>query len=182
MKDFIKKYATKEVLLGYQKNKLFSNLNIVLASFVLAFWINFLLVDQTWVGEYLKASVINSNVTNVTSDLSINKIENDFYIVSNKNINNITTLSFSLAYNPQNITVTNLNSNIWNVTNLSNTSWISSIILTTQNPVNIKIWDKLVKLNIEKTEDKPESINILNANFKDSEGEQFLFSTSWLTF
>jgi len=173
MKDFIKRY---------QKHKLFSNLNIILASFVLAFWINFLIVDQTGVGEYLKASVINSNVTNIASDLSINKIENDFYIVSNKNINNITTLSFSLAYNPQNITVSELNSNIWNLTNLSNTSWISSVILTTEKPVDIKIWDKLVKLNIKKTEEKAESINILNANFKDSKGEQYMFSTSWITF
>ncbi len=173
MKDFIKKY---------QKHRLFSNLNIVLASFVLAFWINFLLIDNTQVWEYLKVSVLNSNVVNETSDLSINKIENDFYIVSNKNINNITSLSFSLAYNPENVTVTDLNSNIWNVTNLSNTSWINSIILTTQTPTNIKIWDKLLKLNINKNEENPENINILNANFKDAEGEQFLFSTSGLTF
>jgi len=39
-----------------------------------------------------------------------------------------------------------------------------------------------LKLNINKNEENPENINILNANFKDAEGEQFLFSTSGLTF
>lgn len=173
MKDIVKKY---------QNHKLFSNLNIVLASLVLAFWLNYILINWTDIGKYLNASVLNSQIIENKSDLFIEKIENDFFIISNKNINQVNNLSLSLAYNPENISILDINSSFWDVINLSNTDWISSIIFTAENVVDIKRWDKLIKLNIEKKELKSENINILNANFKDKDEQQFLLSTSWITF
>lgn len=173
MKDIIKKY---------QNQKLFSNLNIILTSLVLAFWINYFLVDWTDIGKNLKTSVLNSKTIENKSDLSIEKNENEFFIISNNDINQISNLSLSLAYNPENISITDMNSSFWDIINLSNTPWFSSIILTTEKVIDIKRWDKLIKLNVEKKEETTENINVLNANFKDINEEQFLLSTSWITF
>jgi hypothetical protein len=60
----------------------------------------------------LKTSVLNIKINENKSDLYIEKNDNDFFIVSNKNINQITNLSFSLAYNPENISISNMNSSI----------------------------------------------------------------------
>ncbi|MFK7780512.1 MAG: hypothetical protein QM490_05265 [Candidatus Gracilibacteria bacterium] len=173
MKDIIKKY---------QNHKLLSNLNIILASLVLAFGINFLLIDGNEIGKYLKISALDTQIIENKSDLFIEKIENDFFIISNNNINQITNLSLSLAYNPENVSIIEVSSNIGDIINLTNTKGISSLILTTEKALDIKAGDKLIKLNIEKKEEKPENINILNANFKDINEEQFLFSTSGVTF
>lgn len=173
MKDIIKKY---------QNHKLFTNINIILASLVLAFWINFILIDWTDIWEYLKVSILNTQIIENKSDLYIEKQGNDFFVVSNKTINQVSNLSLSLAYNPENITIWDVSSSFWDVINLSNTDWISSIIFTADENTNINPWDKLIKLNIVKKEEKTENINILNANFKDINDQQFLLSTSWITF
>ena len=78
MQDIIKKY---------HEHKLFSNLNIILASLVLAFWINFVLIDWTDLGKNLKASVLNSNTLENKSDISLEKNEDEIYVIVNKNIN-----------------------------------------------------------------------------------------------
>jgi hypothetical protein len=75
-----------------------------------------------------------------------------------------------------------MNSSIWDITNLSNTPWMSLLLLTNKSLIDIKKWDKLIKLNIEKKNISAENINILNANFKDWNEQQFLLSTSWITF
>lgn len=173
MKDFVKKY---------QNHKFFTNLNIIVISLIIAIWINFFLIDGTDIGKNLKTSVLNIKINENKSDLYIEKNDNDFFIVSNKNINQITNLSFSLAYNPENISISNMNSSIWDITNLSNTPWMNLLLLTNKSLIDIKKWDKLIKLNIEKKNISAENINILNANFKDWNEQQFLLSTSWITF
>ena len=164
------------------KYKLFSNLNIILASLVLAIWINIFLVDWTNVGQNLKTSVLNSQTQEQLSDISVENENWDLYIVSNKNINSLSTLSLSLTYDNENIIIWEVNSNIWDVINLTNTPWISSVILTSEAISDIKKWDRLVKIKINKIIKKSENLNIINANFKDINGEQFLLSTSGITF
>lgn len=173
MKDFVKKY---------QKNKLITNINIVLASLVLAFWFNFLLVDNTNLWKSLKTSVLNSQVNEIKSDLYISSENWDLYIFTNKNINNLESLSLSLNYNSENVSILETNSSVWDIVNLTNTPWISSIILTNNEVVNLKKWDKIIRLLLDKKEDKTENLNIINANFKDINNETFLLSTSWITF
>ena len=73
MKDIIKKY---------HKHKLFTNLNIVLVSLVMAIWINYFLVDWTQIWQNLKASVLNTQVNENLSDISIENIDNSLYIVA----------------------------------------------------------------------------------------------------
>lgn len=171
-----------KIIKKHHKNKLFSNVNIVLASLVLAIWLNIFLVDWTSVGQSLKTSVLNSQTTEKLSDLSIEKEEWDLYIVANKNIKSVSTLALSLTYNPENVVIWEVNSNLWDVVNLTNTPWISSIILTSEAISDIKNWDRLIKIIINKSENKSENLNIINANFKDINNEQFLLSTSGITF
>jgi|SaaInlStandDraft_6_1057023.scaffolds.fasta_scaffold02078_6 hypothetical protein len=173
MKDIIKKY---------HKHKLFTNLNIVLVSLVMAIWINFFLVDWTQIWQNLKASVLNTQVNENLSDISIENIDNSLYIVANRNMSKINNLSFSISYNQKNVTISDINSEIWDIVNLSNTPWINSIILSTDILTNIKVWDKIVKISHEKTEQVSENINLSNANFTDWDGKHKTLSTSWITF
>lgn len=172
----------QNIIKKYRKHKLLSNLNIVLVSLVMAFWINFLLIDWTDLGQNLKTSVLNTKIKENNSDLSVQKIKNSLYIISNTDINNINSLSLSLTYNSENLNILDISSNYWDLVNLTNTPWINSIILTTEKPIDINLWDKLIKINISKSEEKTENLNILNANFKDINWEHFLLSTSWITF
>lgn len=172
----------QDILKKYRKNKLLSNINIIIASLVLAIWVNFILIDWTNVWQNLKASVLNSKVVHNKSDISIEKINGEMYILANKKISNLESLSFSLIYNPDIIKINNIKSKYWNITNLTNTPWISSIILTSEKPVNVNTWDKLAIIKITKKDNKSENINIINANFKDSNSKYYSLSTSWITF
>lgn len=173
MKDLIKKY---------REQKIFSNLNIILVSLVLAFWVNFLILDESNLGQKLKVSVINSQSTNIKSDIYIERLEESLYIIANKDINNLSTLSLSLIYNPENTSLIDLKSKFWDIANLTNTPWVSSIILTTSKATKITKWSKLIQFNINKKEAIVENINIVNANFKDINNEHYLLSTSWITY
>ena len=105
------------------------------------------------------------------------------YIISNSVIKDLSDLSLTLIFNPDNINIKDINSNIWNVVNLSNTPWINSLILTSDEPSIIEAWEKIIEISIFKNNNnKPENLNIVNANFKDVNNEHFLLSTSWITF
>lgn len=173
MRDFIKKY---------QNHKLITNVNIVLASLVLAVIINVFLIDWTNIWQSLKTSVLNSKVWNEKADIFIQKIDNELFLIANKNMSNLDTLSLSIIYNPENISLSNIRSELWQIADISNTDWISSIILTTDKSKNIVRWDKLIKIVTNKKEEKTENINIVNANFSDNNKGQYLLSTSGITF
>jgi len=172
----------QDILKKYKKKKIFTNINIILASLVLAIWVNMFLVDWTNLWQSLKASVLNAEIQNNKSDLSIEKINNNIYIVANKNISNIDSLSFSLSYNPENITIISIESKYWDILNLSNSPGINSIILTWKDSININKWDKLAIIKLNKKENNTENINILNANFKDKASNHYKLTTSWITF
>jgi len=173
MKDFIKKY---------QNYKLFTNINIILASLVLAIWINFLLIDWTNIGQSLKTSVLDSQVGNKLADIYLQKTNNDIFLIANRNIKDINTLSLSLNYNPENLTITEMNSELWQIAKLWNTPWINSIIVSTKAPKDIKKGDTIIKIIYTKKLQISENINLVNANFSDVNNEQYLLSTSGITF
>lgn len=172
----------KDIMKKYKKQKIMTNVNVVLASFVLALWFNFMFFWSSNISQYLTANVLGTEIKEVKSDITIEKIENEYYIVTNKNINLISTLSLSLIYNPENVWLWNIESNFWDIINLSNTEWISSIILTTNSETNAIVWDKIIKIKLNKTQNIWENINIINANFTDINKEQYLLTTSWITF
>lgn len=173
MKDFLKKY---------RKHKLINNVNIILVSLVLAVGVNFVFFDNSNLSNNLKASIINTKNIENKANIFIEKFENNIYIVSNKEINNLENLSLSLTFNPENVTIWDINSEYGDIISLNNTAWISSLILSSKTWTNIKKGDKLIKLSINKKYEKTENINIMNANFKDINNEHFLLTTSWITF
>lgn len=171
-----------DIMKKYKKQKFMTNINIVLASFVLALWVNFMFFGSSNLSQYLTTNVLGTEIKEVKSDISIEKFENEYYIVTNKNINLINSLSLSLIYNPENVSVTKIESSFWDIINLSNTPWISSIILTTNWKTSAFVWDKIIKLELNKNQQISENINIVNANFTDINKDHFLLTTSWITF
>ncbi len=172
----------EDILKKYKKNKSISNISIILTSLILAFWINLLFFDNTDIWKNLKTSVLNSELNQEKSNLYIDKSEDNIYINSGIDIKQVTSLSLSLTYNPNNINIDDVKSEIANVINISNTPWINSIILTFDKPVDINKTDKIINLIINKKINKIENINILNANFKDINSNQYSLTTSWMTF
>ena len=172
----------KNIIKKYNKNKKISNTKLILTSLVLAFWINFLLIDWTSIWKNIKTSVLNSNIEINTSDISIINKDNSLLIISNKKITNLKNLSFSILYNPDNVSIESIKSDLWDIINLSNTKWINSVILSSENWVNIEKWNIITIINAQKKTNISENINIINANFKDIDSEQYFLSTSWITF
>lgn len=175
MKDFLKKYHTKKNIW---------NLGIVVASLIMAIWINIFLVDWTEMWTNLKASVLWSTIVNneIKADIYLERNENEVILKNSKNISNTESISFSLTYNPTNVTILEIKSDIWEVMKLweSNT-WIETIIIS-------NIWKNidsnsiLASITTEKQEEKSEQLNLINANFRDLDEEGFELSTSWITF
>ncbi|MCD5385385.1 hypothetical protein LRZ95_01820 [Candidatus Gracilibacteria bacterium] len=172
----------QDILKKYKKYKVLTNLNIILASLVLAFGINYFLVDNTELGKNLKASILNSENNNIKSDISINKINNYLYISSNKKINSAKSLGLSIVYNPKNITINKIDSDKGDIINLSNNPGITTIIVNFKEPTNINIGDNFVKIDISKKDNTSENLNIINANFKDINSKVYQLSTSGITF
>lgn len=171
-----------DILKKYKKHKLLSNINIVIASLVLAIWINFFLVDWTDIGKNLKTSVLDSE-TNIEykSDIYLEKTNNTISIYTSKKLEATENISFSIVYNPGNIEIQEVNSN-FTKTELNNTPGISSIILDTGWSIDIEKNTKIANIYFNKKEEKTENVNIINANFKDKSWEIYLLSTSWITF
>lgn len=172
----------KDIFKKYHHHKIASNINIILASLVLAIWINIFLIDWTDIWNSLKTSVLNSNFSEQKSDIYLINENTKLVIKSNKNIKSLTDLSLSITYNPDNLELSEINSSIWDVINLSNTPWINTILITSKNGINISKWDNLLNITAIKKSNKSENLNIINANFKDNKNEQFLLSTSGITF
>ncbi len=172
----------QDILKKYKNNKIRTNINIILASLVLAIWINIFLIDWTNIGQNLKTSVLNSEVQTNKADFYLEEINNNLFMLSNKKISNIDSLSLSLTYNPENVTIQNIKSDIWNLINISNTKWVNSIIITFDKWTNIDKNNKILKIDLSKKYNRTENINIINANFKDLNWGHYSLSTSWVTF
>ena len=174
MYDILKKYK-------HQKN--ISNLLIIFVSLIIAFLVNFFLLDSTDLWKNLKSSLLNSNEIELKSDIYLTKNSDKIEINAWKNINNCKTLSLSLVYNPENIVIENISSIIdADITKIWNIAWFESIIINFKNNKNINKNEKILELKIKKLEEKTENLNTINANFKDINWEIYLLTTSWLTF
>lgn len=174
MIDFIKKY---------QNNKLITNLNIIALSFVFAVGINIFLIDGTDIWKELKASILDAKVSStVNADLYLQSSWENLYLVAWKNMSDINNLSISFVYNPENVSIKELNSNIWEVVNISNNPWISSIIITTNHIKNVANWEKVIEIKTTKKINKTENLNIINANFSDTNWQIYKLTTSGVSF
>lgn len=171
----------QDIFNKYKNHKIFSNIWIILSSLILAFAINFIFIDSTDIWKNLKTNLLNSNSSNIISDIYLKKNWEEISIHLWKNINNCKSLSLSLVYNPENLEITNINSEETIITKIWDTKWLNSIII---NYNNKSIWknSKVLTFNTKKKINKTENINLINANFIDNTWETYLLTTSWITF
>lgn len=170
----------KDILKKYRKKKNIHNVWIVLTSLALWFWINALIFDDWNIWNQLKTNVTEAVVKEIQSDLYIEQ-NNDFYSIKVwMDMKNVENISFSLAYNPDNIRISSIESDDDNIDimNLSNQPWINTVVINLEKPSDINKGEEILKLKVKKENNTPESINLINWNFTDTEWETYLFSTS----
>ena len=172
----------QDILKKYKNHKIITNLWMIISSLILAFAINFLLIDSTNIWKNLKTSLLNSNNIEIKSDIYLNKTSDNIEILAGKVINNPETLSLSLIYNPENIIIENILSEDLEVIRMWETKWLDSIIINFKNNWKISKHQKIIEFKTKKIKEKTENINIINANFKDTTWEIYLLTTSWITF
>lgn len=173
MKDFLKKYHNKKTI---------SNIGVILASLVLAFWINFLLIDWTEVWNNLKTSVLDIDTLETKSDLYIENLVNTLIIKNSKDMQQLKNISLWLTYNPSEVEIISIKSKLWEVISLwEKNTWFDTILLNIE-PKNIIKTDDLFEIQTKKLVEKSTQLNMINANFKDSNEEKYNLSTSWITF
>ena len=175
----------------FRKQKIFNQLFFVFWALVMAFWINsFVLNWDFW--DNLKTNILeknntikNSNTIEVKSDIYIEK-ENDITKIKVwKKIDNVTSLSFALVYNPEAVEIQDIISNIKEVKllKLQNEKGTTTLILNFDKPQIIEAWKNLLDLYISKKVLKTtQHINIINSNFTDSTNSKYELTTSWITF
>ena len=174
MKDIIKKY---------KKHNLIHNLGILAASLVIAIWVNFFVLDgQVW--SYVKTSVLEAGEKNNIANVYLTNNEGKIKVLTSKSMNNVSELSLSLVYNPENLTVGKIYSTSLpsKITNIANEAGLNTLLIQLDTDTNISAWDEILIIETEKWAQKTENLNIINANFKDSSWEKYLLSTSGIIF
>jgi len=171
------------ILKKYKRHKKISNLTIVFLSLTIAIWINFFVLEGSNFSKNLKTNLLESELKNNISNIYFEKKGNNLFLKTNRTISNIENLTFSITYNPENIEILDiipkLNSEIINV---SNTPWLSTVLVNFKEINTINSWEKILTIKTNKKEDKTENVNIINANFTDSEKNTFELSVSWIIF
>ncbi len=174
----------KDILKKYKNHRMISNVKIVLASLILAVLVNFFLLDWTILQNNIKASILDTPQKEVTkkADIYLENIEGELSLKVSQTISSVKALSLSFTYNPDNVNIEKLDSSFWELTIMSNTPWITSIILTVNDNISLEKWDNIVNITASKKESQSENLNIINANFSDNKEKFYLLTTSWVTF
>lgn len=179
----------EDIIQKYKKEKRNKNIIIVVTSFMLALGLNFLLVN-TNNGKYLTSSVLNSQITwEKQADLYLETVKNSGNNVVNlktsKEISQVKSLSLSIVYNKENIKVKDklLSIDQAELINVIENDGFNTIIINFKNPTNIKVGEDILNIVFEKQNVwEMESINLVNSNITDNEGNIFSLSTSGIEF
>lgn len=172
----------KDIFKKYKKQKKISNLWVVVTSLVLAIGINFLIIDGSWFGNSMKANILEVKTQNQQSDIYAQLNNNFIEFYSNQNMNNVKNISMSLSYNPNNVGILLLENQNSEIIRLSDDKGIQSILINHSPEKNILSWEQIFSVETSKLKEVSEQLNIFNANFTDSSGENYLLSTSGITF
>lgn len=172
----------KDIFKKYKKQKKISNIWVVVTSLVLAIWINFLIIDGTGFGNSMKANILEVKTQNQQSDIYATLNNNIIDVFSNQNIDNVKNIAMSVSYNPENVGILLQEDEKSEVIRLSDNKWIQSILINYSPEKNIISWEKILSIETSKLNKKSEQLNIFNANFTDTSEENYLLSTSGITF
>lgn len=172
----------KDLFKNYHKHKVLANLSVVGVSLVLAISVNMLLVwNQS--ANLLKANVLEATNISNKADIELTHSESSISVISHQDMNNITELSFSLAYNSDGLQLDDIISEYTsNISNIENDAWLKNIIITFDQATTINAGSILLKISSQKKTEETSYINVINANFKDSSEDTYLLTTSWLVF
>ena len=182
-----KQFKTTDVRVfkQFRKQKIFKQVSFVMAALVMAFWINsFVLNWEYW--NNLKTNLLeNKKTLSIKSDIYIEKKDNIAKIKVWKKMDNVTSLSFGLVYNPEAITIQDIVSNIkeTKLLKLENEEGTTTLIINFDKPQTINAWTNILDLYISKKISKTtQNINIINSNFTDSINNTYELTTSWIIF
>jgi len=171
--DFLKKY---------KKQKILTNITIVIASLIIALGINFFVIDNSSMGNQFKANVLEVNNNEKKSDLYLENNSWKIILKNSKKLNKVTSISFSIIYNPENVKIKNI-SCIWdNIVEIWNEKWIKAIIVNFSKNKNIENNSEICKIQTIKNNNNSEQLNLINSNFTDNTWETYLLTTSGITF
>lgn len=178
----------EDIIQKYKKQKRVKNLSIVISSLCLALALNiYISANNIWF-DMIKSSVIESSSKNKKADLYMekteNKAENIVWIKAFQEMKDVKSVSFSIAYNYDNVEIKNKFTNIKDaeVLNLSNTSWFNTVLINFKNPTTIKSWEKILDIVLSKKENVAESLNLVTSNFVDKNENAYMLSTSGIDF
>lgn len=171
-----------DILKKYRKKKNIQNIWLVLASLALAIWINSFVFKDTNVADNLKTNINETVVKENNADLYIEKSKDIYKIKVWQDMQNVENISFSLTYNSDNLKIDSMewwSENI-DIMNLSNYPWVNTVVINLDDATNFSKWEEIITLRITKSNEIIDSINVISANFTDSEWETYLLSTSWI--
>ena len=171
----------KDIFKTYNKQKKISNIWIIVTSLALAIWVNFFVIDGSNLWDTMKANVLEVKTQNELADIYPEINGNFIDIYANQNMNNVKNIAISFSYNPNNVWVLSINS-IDEIIALSYEKWIQSLLVNYSEQTDILAWDKILTIETIKHKSQSEQLNIFNANFTDLSGENYLLSTSGITF
>jgi hypothetical protein len=130
----------------------------------------------------MKANILEVKTQNQQSDIYAALNNNNVDIFSNQNMSDVKNISMSLSYNPNNVGILLIEDDTYDLIRLSDDKGIQSVLINYTPEKNISAGDKLFSVETSKLNQTSEQLNIFNANFTDSQGENYLLSTSGITF
>lgn len=172
----------------FKRQKLFQNITFVFVALTIGFGINEFMLDWD-LGKNLQANLLQSqspqeHKANIYLQ-TIQWAKNDVIQLKVwKNISNVKTLSLSLVYNPDVVSLADIFSNIpsLELSPLQNEPWIATLILTFSEAQNITQWKNILNFYVSKNKKITQHINVINANFTDTENINYELTTSGIAF
>lgn len=178
-KDIIQKYKSKRIL---------SNLWLITMSLALAISINFV-INDTKLGNSLKTNLQESNkIADLKSDLYMELEKNwsnrIIHIKTSKDIKNLKNIWVSFFYNSELVEVKDIVPDIedMDLLKLVDNKWSKTLSISSKSSKNIKAWDSIATIFLEKNTPELENLNLLNTNFTDDNNNSYYLSTSWIEF
>lgn len=178
----------QDIIKKYKSNKMISNLWLIAMSLALAISINFIISD-TKLWNSLKTNLQESKTTkNNLSDLYMELEKNwsnrIIHIKTSKDIKELKNIGISFFYNSSTINIKDIVPDIENMEllKLVDTNGSKTLSISSSSPKNIKAWDSITTIFLDKHTDKLENLNLLNTNFTDFNNNTYYLSTSWVEF
>lgn len=177
MQDFIEKY---------KKKNLFTHISLISLSFVLALSIHIFLKDTSFT-QNLKWNVLEwTTFSEDMGDISLQTLSDESQsVVLNKKLQNISRLSFSLSFNPENLNILSVlpsENTKSNIEIISNTPGFVTVLASFETPISIETPTELFRVQTQKKDETISFINLIQANITNTSNEILNLSSSGIDF